>query len=288
MPVLRFTLDNSNLQKGALVEFYDDDNAEGVDGVAAGKTPPIGRFLISVPAVKGHIDRLMVAPTRTRAAANNQVGADAMDGPIIRPNREMMMIMGRHKIRTATRFEAKKVTLLIAPGESNVKPREIILPSRWWVCDYDLKSSNMLHYGLVIEVNERNPIDALAHGVDPMVAEWVYGNCDPGGRVCWGQSNVKINQQPAAEIDSLFFGTPFNSHLHYRSWPKDGDIPRDLDQMEAPRLSAVMRGEASIVQPKQRPQPAANVAGTQQTGNVGGIAGQEGWVVINADGTIAR
>jgi hypothetical protein len=143
----------------------------------------------------------------------------------------------------------------------------------------------MLYYGLAIEVNELTPSDPLQHGTDPMVCEWPYGNCDPGGRVCWGHSNVKINQQPAAEIDSLFFGTPFNNHLYYRAWPKDGNIPKDLDSMIAARLSAVLKGEAQIVLPTQRPERPNN-AGTQQAGNF--TVNPDVTVIINADGTVIR
>lgn len=282
MAVIRITIDGTKVNRGAQVEYFNDASQDGVEGVLANKVPLTGLYMVSIQAVKGHIDRMITQPRRN-AAANNQVGTERMNGPIIRPNRETMMITSPTRVRMATRFASKKMTLGVATGEVNVKPREITLPSRWWICDYDPKSGNMLYYGLAIEVNERNPIDPLAHGVDPMVAEWVYGNCDPGGRVCWGQSAVHINQQPAAEIDSLFFGTPFNNHLHYRAWPKDGDIPRDMDVMQAPRLSAVLKGEAQIVPPTQRQQQqAANVTGTQQAGNIGGIQG----IFVEADGTI--
>ena len=277
MPTIRLTAHSNTIDKGIDVEYFDESGPmEMAKGLAKSK------FKIGLPTAVAALESLVIMPPRA-AEANPQMAGDKFIGVEVRPSLGVIMLVGQ-RLRIATRFEQRAARVLVAPGERDVKPHDVTLPSHWWITDYDKTTAALLYYALAVEVNELTG-DEMTRKIDPEVCQWPYGNSDPGGRICWGQTGTHVKAQSVREIDDLFFGTPFNNHLFYRPWPVDGNIPKDLDPLKGQRLSLVMKGEGTIVLPTQRQRPVPATGATQQRGQQRQNAGDFTFV-IDAEGHV--
>lgn len=110
---------------------------------------------------------------------------------------------------------------------------DVIVPPRLWVVRW---GPNKIVNTAAIFTCEQMPRNVNDN--DTVIYPWMMGNADHNGVMCWGNTKpAGYGADGVVEVDSTFFGTIFNHHIHrtttnFLAWNK----------MEVDRLAADRRG----------------------------------------------
>ncbi len=102
--------------------------------------------------------------------------------------------------RVARRFPERVMTIRFARGSEDARDvTGLIIPPVWWILDYT-PDGNISMVKLAVEHEGK-------------VSAWPYGNVHEGGTICWGNYNTAQRRGTPDDIDTFFFGLPFNTDI---------------------------------------------------------------------------